>query len=169
MKTCQTCGIAKPLDDFYRHANTQDRRQQSCKKCDNARPRKVTDGRVVRNRARHRALADLTERHEDEYRALLALRLIEAQAEVEALAADPKAAEHYTPGEPVRLKPGKPVPGEKAGDRIDVARCPHCVKHHDRGHVCKSCGATPGGKGDALTEDHGRWVTGANGIKRWSA
>jgi len=141
-KVCPTCGETKPLDDFYPHPQTRDGRHPRCKKCDNSKPRKTTAAKVNRMRARHRALADLIKFHEDEFQALLAIRLAEAQEEAVALATSPAAAEHYK-NEPVRLKPGKRMPGEKAGDRIDVARCPHCIKHHDRGHVCLKCGTAP--------------------------
>ncbi len=37
-----------------------------------------------------------------------------------------------------------------AFDRIDVARCAHCVESHDHGHVCAYCGTAPD---DGQTED----------------
>ena len=37
MKTCRSCGVEKQLDDFYKHPNTTDRRQLSCKECDKKR------------------------------------------------------------------------------------------------------------------------------------
>lgn len=141
-KLCPKCDQVKQLDDFYPHPQTRDGRHPSCKKCDNTRPRKVTPAKVNRMRARHRALADLVRFHEDEFQALLSIRLAEAQEEAQELASHPEATKHYA-NEPVRLKPGKRMAGEKAGDRIDVARCPHCVKHHDRGHVCAKCGTAP--------------------------
>lgn len=142
LKTCTRCGEHKPPSDYYKHSQTRDRLAPHCKACDNKRSRKVTGTRINRNRARHRAIADLIGFHEDEFSALLAIRLAEAEQEAEALASEPAAKEHYR-SEPVRLKPGKRMAGQKAGDRIDVARCPHCVKHHDRGHACASCGASP--------------------------
>lgn len=145
-KVCTRCGEKKPTSDFYKHPQTRDKLAPHCKKCDNARSRPVTGTRINRMRARHRALADLIEMYPEEFEALLAIRLAEAKEEAEALAAEPAAKEHYQPDEPVRLKPGKRMPGETIGDRIDVARCPHCVKHHDRGHVCESCGSAPGKK-----------------------
>jgi hypothetical protein len=140
VKTCPKCQEAKSLDKFYASANGT--RMTYCKKCDNARPRKATNVKVNRMRARHRAIADLIQWHPDDFQALLAIRLAEATEEAEELAATPEAKEHAAGG-PVKLKPGKRMPGEKAGDRIDVARCPHCIKSHDRGHVCASCGASP--------------------------
>lgn len=143
-KVCTACGESKPPTEYYAHPNTADRLRPRCKKCDIAAPRsrEAVGAKINRQRARHRAIAELIERHEDEFRALMEIRLIEAQEEADALAASPAAREHYK-GEPVRLKPGQRMPGQKAGDRIDVARCPHCIKHHDRGHVCTKCGAAP--------------------------
>ena len=141
-KSCTKCHESKQLSDFYAHPNTADRRSPICKKCDSARGRKATGPKINRQRARHRAIALLVQRHEDEFRALMELQLAEVAEEAEALAMDPQARKVYN-GEPVRLRPGKRMPGEKVGDRIDVARCPHCVKNHDRGHVCTKCGASP--------------------------
>jgi hypothetical protein len=141
-KVCTKCSQSKPLTDYYSHPSTADRHSPVCKKCDSARGRKTTGPKINRQRARHRAIAILVQRHEDEFRDLMDLQLAEVAEEAEALAADPQAKKHYK-DEPVRLRPGKRMPGEKAGDRIDVARCPHCIKHHDRGHVCTRCGAAP--------------------------
>jgi ribosomal protein L32 len=139
---CRTCSESKPLSDFYADSKRAGGHFPDCKACHNAKPKKATDTRVTRNRARHRAVADLIDRHAVEFESLLAARLEEAQQEAAVLATDAKAREHYR-DEPVRLRPGARMSGEKAGDRIDVARCPHCVKHHDRGHVCTKCGTAP--------------------------
>lgn len=146
-KKCTRCGETKPLSEFYTHPQTRDRLAPHCKKCDNQRSRKATGAKINRTRARHRAVADLITFHEDEFEALLAIRLAEAQAEAEALAHDPVAQDFYHT-EPVRLKPGKRMAGQTIRDRIDVARCPECVKHHDRGHACPACGASPTSKPD---------------------
>jgi ribosomal protein L32 len=45
--------------------------------------------------------------------------------------------------------PGARKEGQSAIDRIDVARCAHCAKHHDRNHVCPKCGLVP----QAISED----------------
>lgn len=142
-KACTKCGVSKPLTDYYSHPSTADRHSPVCKKCDSARGRATTGPKINRQRARHRAIAVLVERHEDEFRDLMDLKLAEVTEEAELLATDPAARKHYGDAEPVRLRPGRRMAGEKAGDRIDVARCPHCVKHHDRGHVCTKCGAVP--------------------------
>jgi hypothetical protein len=144
-RTCSRCGHARPLSDFYALRTGVDGLMPYCKKCDNSRPRKPTALKVNRMRARHRAVADLIAFHQDEFDALLSIRLAEATEEAAALASTTAAKEHYR-NEPVRLKPGKRMVGEKVSDRIDVARCPHCVKHHDRGHACEACGATPSNK-----------------------
>ena len=143
VKQCSKCGESKPLDAFYANVNGTHGRMPYCKKCDNARPRKASALKINRIRARHRAVADLIAMHAETFETLLAIRLAEAKDEAEELAATPEAAEHYQDSEPVRLRPGKRMQGEKVGDRIDVARCSHCVKHHDRGHVCTECGAAP--------------------------
>ena len=36
-KCCRTCGVTKPLDDFYRHPTTTSGRQSSCKECHKTR------------------------------------------------------------------------------------------------------------------------------------
>lgn len=162
-KACKKCGETKPLDDFYSHPSTADRRGSWCKKCDSARGRDATPAKINRQRARHRAVAALIERHPAEFEELMGLHLAEATKEAEALASTPEARQHYK-GEPVRLRPGKRMAGEKVGDRIDVARCPHCIKHHDRGHVCKQCGASPT-PGEGLTD--GRWVN-RGGVQVWT-
>lgn len=142
-KRCTKCGQIKELADFYPDRRASDGRQGWCRKCQNAsQVKKASEPRLVRNRARQRAAADLVKRHEAEFNDLYQMYWDEAMAEAKALAATPEAAQHYV-SEPVRLKPGARQPGEVAGDRIDVARCPHCIKHHDRGHVCAKCGARP--------------------------
>jgi ribosomal protein L32 len=143
-KTCTGCGKTKPRDEFYlRHRGRGDGdRQSQCKACCRLRGGGQTQPKINRNRARHRAIADLIERHEAEFTDLLEQRLAEARQEAEALVREQAAQEHYK-DEPVRLRPGRRLTGQKAGDRIDVARCPHCVKHHDRGHVCPKCGMAP--------------------------
>lgn len=152
-KRCTRCGEEKALSEFYKHPSTKDGKAPHCKKCDNSRSRKTTATKINRIRARHRAVADLIEMYSEEFQALLAIRVAEATEEAEALASEPAAKEHYDGG-PVRLKPGKRMPGQTVADRIDVARCPHCIKHHDRGHVCASCGSAPGGPRPAPSGMH---------------
>lgn len=140
MKRCTRCGHDKPHDDFYPDREAADGRRSACRSCMNSA--QLTESKVLRNRARHRAVADLVKRHEAEFNELLQSHMEATLTEGLALAASPDASVHYA-SEPVRLKPGARQSGQKAGDRIDVARCPHCVKHHDRGHVCAKCGAVP--------------------------
>ena len=109
---------------------------------------KPTQARLIDQRARRRATQDLIEAHREEFDRLYWQHRHAASDEADALAA--KAAEAPRPDhephadEPPRLMPGARKPGETPMDRLDVARCPHCIRHHDRGHVCKSCGAKPG-------------------------
>lgn len=147
-KTCRTCGESRPLGEF--HARNRGRGsgdvQADCKACQSTRGGGQTQVKVNRVRARHRAVADLIAFHEAEFETLLAIRVAEATEEAEALAATSEAKKHYGDGKggPIRLRPGKRKKGQQAGDRIDVARCPHCIRHHDRGHECGVCGAAPG-------------------------
>lgn len=149
-KRCSKCGQDKPRSEFYvAHKATPTRKEKlaaKCKPCENSRerPNVITQPKINRTRARHRAVAELIERHQDEFDSLYERHLGEAAEEAEALAKESAAREHYR-NEPVRLRPGKRRSGQKAGDRIDVARCPHCIKHHDRGHVCVKCGTAPQG------------------------
>lgn len=146
-KACRQCNEAKPLSEFYNRGRGRGEHdvQATCKDCSKKRHGGQTGAKINRNRARHRAIAVLVERHADEFEALYERCLAEAAAEAEALAQTTDAKQHYGDGKggPVRLRPGKRLTGQKAGDRIDVARCPHCIRHHDRGHVCVKCGAAP--------------------------
>lgn len=103
---------------------------------------KQTLARLVDQRARRRAAQLLIEAHRDEYQTLYTQAHHLALAEAQALAA--KAPETPTP-EPPRLMTGRRKADEDVMDRIDVARCPHCIGHHDRGHACTHCGTRPGG------------------------
>lgn len=143
-KRCCVCGETKPADQYYAEKSTADGLQSRCKKCDNARPRQ-TQPRLIRTRARQRATQDTVDAYREYFDHRYEVRLAEATREAESLRQEPAAREHYPPAEkePVRLRPGARAAGEKAGDRIDVARCPHCIKHHDRGHVCTECGRRP--------------------------
>ena len=92
---------------------------------------------MLRNRARHRATAALIQAHADEFETLLADATDEVRAEAEAL------AEHGAEGQMTRLRPGPRRRGQDVAERLDVARCPECAGHHDRGHICTNCGASP--------------------------
>lgn len=106
---------------------------------------KPTEARLIDQRARRRATQALIEKYRDEFGTLYEMHRRAAEVEAGVLAevsSEHRESRHATP-EPPRLMPGRRLPGEDATDRIDVARCPHCVKHHDRGHVCTKCGAHP--------------------------
>ena len=101
---------------------------------------------LIYQRARGRAVARLIRAHQDEYDALLADEKQHAQAEADALDLTATQQGEKHGDEPARLKSGRKARGQTVLDRIDVGRCPHCIKHHDAGHKCAVCGAKPGDK-----------------------
>lgn len=149
-RQCNGCLEWKPVSEFYVKGDGQV--QPKCKDCDNTRPRKATLTRIVRVRARHRAVAALIKAHGDEFRNLLNYFtdvVLEESAELAAAAAAAAAeaerehAHEVDEPELPRLRPGPRRPGQVVKDRIDVGRCPECVGYHDRGHRCAACGAEP--------------------------
>ena len=112
-----------------------------------------TLARLIDQRARRRATSELIARHQDEWDSLYARQRTFAEEEARQLE-EAAAAKHSSlgdlekvlddkPAEPPRLMPGRRLPQQTALDRIDVARCPSCVAHHDRGHRCRACGQAP--------------------------
>jgi hypothetical protein len=143
-RRCSTCHQDKPLEGFHRDARASDGRTTTCKTCVSAKPYQPTLLRVVKTRARKRALAELARRHPDEFRLLLREHETSAMQEADNIAADPRARRVYSgSSEPVRLRRGRPAQGETLADRIDVGRCPQCIRYHDSGHVCANCGRSP--------------------------
>jgi len=105
---------------------------------------KQSVSRLVDQRARRRATQALIEMHRDEFRDLYQWHRMQAVTEARTIAEAATQKQSFHPSsEPPRLMPGRRLPGQEVVDRIDVARCPHCIKHHDRGHVCAKCGARP--------------------------
>lgn len=51
MKSCRTCGVEKPLEDYYPHPNTADRRTQRCKKCHNRESRRYERKKILNDRS----------------------------------------------------------------------------------------------------------------------
>lgn len=148
-KRCPCCTEEKPLTGFYeRERNGRTSAQGWCKACQKAASANatstVTVPKLLRNRARHRAVAALVARHQADFDALYERAKAEVAAEAARIAAVPAAAEHYG-DQPIRLRPGPRLPFEEIVDRIDVGRCPDCARHHDAGHACPACGATPAG------------------------
>lgn len=132
--------------------------------------------RRVYVRAMNRSLARLRDAHRDEYERYLEEELRNAREEADHHIAQ-SVVEH--PGEqvPPQAGPGgrvtakSPVPPtikpgpkkvqdnpvvtslgrEIAVPREDVARCPYCVRYHDRGHECSSCGRpAPGSRRETV-------------------
>jgi hypothetical protein len=142
MKTCTRCHDSKPIDEFYLRNRKTGLRSPCCRDCDSTRPRVRTKAKILNVRARNRAMAELARRHHAEFRELLDYFLKIVHAEAEQLAAAP-TADRYSKAQTVLLRPGQRRPDQDLSDRIDVARCPHCVTYHDRGHRCENCGAEP--------------------------
>jgi hypothetical protein len=144
-RRCNKCGQIKPVEEFYRrHTDgSSAKRTPCCRDCDNVRPRSRTANRIIRVRARHRAVAELTKRHSVEFRDLLDWFTKTAFEEAAQLAIAPAATETYQQNQTVRLRPGPKRQGQDVEDRIDVARCAECIGYHDRGHRCENCGAEP--------------------------
>ncbi len=140
-KTCTKCERTKPLDEFPLHARTRDGRDSWCRDCSN-RGRKPTSKRYIRNRARQRATAELVKLHYDEFCQLLEAHTEYVADELEMLR-DAAASQREHDVDAPRLKPGPARKNQDVVDRLDVARCAHCAPHHDRGHICPMCGATP--------------------------
>lgn len=103
---------------------------------------KPTASRLIDQRARRRAQQQLIENHRQEFRDLYEWHRRNAATEADLLASKASESPHQIAGPP-RLMTGARKPGQDVTDRIDVARCPHCVRHHDAGHVCANCGAVP--------------------------
>jgi hypothetical protein len=142
-KECSQCGETKPLDDFPKHHKGVNGLDSWCRDCKN-RGRKPTRNRIVRSRARQRAIAELVALHREEFDELLERHMVYVSDEFDVLQSTAKAQRRQDTDVP-RLKPGpRRIEEQSIVDRLDVARCPHCVKHHDRGHRCEVCGARPG-------------------------
>ena len=140
-RTCKKCGITQPIEEYYELRTGKNGRSGHCRICNNKRP--PTETRTIAQRARNRASQALIERHRDEFEELRVLHLAQAKEELEQLraaAAQKRADDIELP----RLKPGpKRHTDSNVIDRLDVARCPHCHEHHDRGHQCPACGELP--------------------------
>jgi hypothetical protein len=148
-KRCRICGQTKPLDQYHRQSGTADGRDPRCKDCANARVRPPS--KVIEQRARQRAAADLIANHRDEFERLYAARLSEAQREARHLATAATADANPSPSRPastpataagsaaavVRLKPG-PRGDQSVVERIRE-QCPECATYHERGHQCPTC------------------------------
>lgn len=140
---CTKCGQDKPAIEFY-STGSSGKLKPYCRDCDNTRPRARSLSKIVRVRARHRATAELVRRHQDEFGLLLNRYTAQALAEADGLAATTAGQQKYAGDKAaVRLRPGPRRANQGAEERIDVARCPDCIRHHDRGHVCESCGVAP--------------------------
>jgi hypothetical protein len=114
----------------------QPRLKSWCRKCENTAVKPFSDTKLIRNRARTRAIALLVQENQDRLNQLI--EDILPIVRQEALAVSDEA--HGV----ARLKPGPKRPDEQVIDRVDVARCRHCANSHDRDHECEFCGRKPG-------------------------
>lgn len=137
-KACTKCTQVKPLTEFFTNKETRDGHASWCRSCNNGN-RRPTPSRLIRNRARGRAMFTLAQRHAAEFEQLLEEETTKAWAEHERVAAE-AAAMGNTDAEVARLKTG-PKRREQTDvvERLDVARCPKCHEHHDAGHRCANC------------------------------
>lgn len=145
-KHCPHCDQDKSVEDFHSSKQSWDGLMGWCRTCMNTRPAPPqTLVRACRNRARSRAMSELTRLHPEEFDKLYKRFHKEALEEATELAEAEAAKELYGdgPGEHVRLRPGRRNKEQSVVDRIDVARCPECVRFHDRGHKCDVCGSLP--------------------------
>ncbi len=142
-KRCPKCGETKDATsaNFYRDKNSSDGLGCWCKTCTNAIPKAQTRTRILRNRARHRALQMLVERHRAEFQEIYENCRAEAIEQDERLAMDPENAAKFDAqnGQTVRLKPGRRKVGETPEARVNQDWCPKCSSYHAQGHQCPTC------------------------------
>lgn len=113
MKRCRTCGEMKPRSDFYTRRDAVDGLAGQCKSCENGRKRQ-DPARIIRNRARQRAVEDLIRAHQSEFKDLQAKHLKQAQTQAAAIA----AAEGLDEDAVVLLRSGPAADGEQVTDRV---------------------------------------------------
>lgn len=83
--------------------------------------------RILEQRARNRAEADLVRRHREEYLELLEVHRAEAKRDAEQYGAWP-------------LKPGPRAPDEGMTERLLELVCPRCAAAHAADDTCPACG-----------------------------
>lgn len=135
-KKCPNCGEAKPCTEryFYRDKNSSDGLMSWCKTCDNARPRPQTRNRLIRVRARNRAMQRLIDLHPEQFAALYESERADAIEEDERLSADPENSARFD-GAAIRLRKGRRRTDEDSDvARVDENWCLTCSAYHSRGH-----------------------------------
>ena len=134
-KTCPKCKTAKALAQFYGDKSSGDGKSCWCKTCIDAKPRRQTEARLVRNRARQRASQLLIELYREQFEALYARCLQEATGEAAALVADERAQQLFPEGVPPRLRPGPGRESTPEVARLDTSWCETCRKYHANDHL----------------------------------
>lgn len=135
MKTCPKCNEEKPAtaEFFYRDKRSGDGLGSWCKTCVNGRAKPQTRARIIRTRARHRAMQQLVELHREEFEALYEDARAEAIEEDDRLTADPENHARFD-AETVRLRSGRRKPGETPEARVDETWCVECSVYHAQDH-----------------------------------
>lgn len=135
-KTCPHCGEEKPANElhFYPDKSARDGLGSWCKTCVNERPKPLTEARIIRNRARHRAMQRLVELHKAEFEALYEDERAVALDENDRLRGDPETAARFD-GQTPRLRKGRRRPGEDAEARVDEEWCAQCATFHAGDHI----------------------------------
>lgn len=139
-KTCPKCKEVKEATrrNFYADKNSRDQLSCWCKLCIDAVPKGQTRTRVLRNRARHRAVQMLVERHREEFQEIYEECRAMAVEEDERLTMDPENAARFD-GQTVRLKTGRRRIGEQPGPKVDQDWCAKCKVYHAKDHQCPTC------------------------------
>lgn len=135
-KSCPNCREIKPATErwFYRDKNSRDGLMSWCKTCNNARPRPQTRNRLIRVRARNRAMQRLIDLHPEQFAALYESERADAIEEDERLSADPENAAQFD-GAAIRLRKGRRRNEEDPEvARIDENWCARCSAYHSRDH-----------------------------------
>lgn len=134
-KPCTKCKVEKPCDEtgFYKDKRARDGLSSWCRECTNSQPKAQTRVRIIRNRARHRAVALLVENHPEEFGILYELCRADAEEEDERLTADPETRARFGNATP-RLRTGRRKPGEPPETRVNESWCPRCAAYHALDH-----------------------------------
>lgn len=144
-KKCPKCGETKDLTAryFYRDKNSRTGFFLWCKTCVNNKPRAKTRNRIIRNRARHRAVAQLVALHPEQFQALYESARADAIEEDERISNDPEIKAQFGETTP-RLRSGRRAEGDEPKPRIDEKWCATCAAYHARGHHEKKEPVLPG-------------------------
>lgn len=134
-KACTHCHKVKPSDEtgFYKDKRARDGLSSWCRQCMNSLPKAQTRTRIIRNRARHRAVQMLVENHPEEFAILYELCRADAEEEDERISSSPEVAAQFEGATP-RLRTGRRKPNEEPEARVNQTWCPRCAVFHAMDH-----------------------------------